>query len=568
MKKIILAIIVALTFASSCSMDEIPLENMPPEIAYRDSFRVEMFVNDLYAYVNCGRTYNYIGPGGAGSMFDCITDLGVYSPVGLNAAIRMYAESNINKSAGGNPDDSWAVCYTGIRKANVFLKYVSYANMSEGRTNRMIGEAKFFKAYLHFELIRRYGGIPVMDDLLDVSGNTNIPRSSYEDCVNYVVNLLDEAAQTLPTRYANNDYGRITKGTAYGFKASMLLYAASPLFNESPLPGTNELHRYASPDKERWKKAAEAALQVINLKNPNGSSAHELYPNYQRFFFTKDGNYEGLLMRQNTLTNAVDKANGPAGFQGARGNSNLTLEYINMFEVKTGGLPKDDPNFDWQKPYENRDDRFYSSVLYNGSQLWGRQVETFVGGLDYPSGVNEKGCRTGFTMFKHIDPQVSIITPEIRTYHDFPVLRLSDILLTYAEAMNEYLGSSDSDQVSDNLIYECMNKVRDRGGIHHISSLTKGEMREYIKRERVVELAFEEKRYYDLKRWRDAETVLNRPVHGVTIEKVGSSFIYHYEKNGNPIEIEKRIFLDKMYYYPIPQSEMNKNTALIQNPGW
>lgn len=570
MKKIIISLFSILLVFSSCSMDDIPLEDMPPEVAYRDSFRVEMFINELYAYINTGQTYNRIGAGGTGgAMFDCATDIGVYSPVNNQASLLIYTNAQMNPSPNGNPDSRWAECYTGIRKANIFLKYIHLSNMSEGRKNRMIGEAMLHKALLHFELVKRFGGIPIMDDLLDLSGDINIPRSSYEDCVEYIVNLCDRAAELLPTRYPISNYGRLTKGAAYGVKAKMLLYAASPLVNEKPLPDATIYQKYSSPDKARWKRAADAALQVIELRNPDGSPAHELYSDFQRFFFTKEGNYEGIIMRQNTHTNAVDKANGPSGFQGARGNTNLTLEFINMFEMKdTGLLPEEDPAYDPQRPYEGRDKRFYSIVLYNGSELWGRQVETYKGGLDYPAAAGQKGCVTGFTMYKHIDPLVRIVAPEIRTFHDFPVLRYADILLIYAECMNEYMGLGDDDLVNDDLIYRCINDIRDRGELPHVSNLTKGEMRDLIHRERTIELSFEESRYYDLKRWREAETVLNRPVHGVIIEKVGEDFEYKYKINGEPIVVENRVFHPKMYFYPIPQTEMDKNKALIQNSGW
>lgn len=569
MKKLLIFLTI-LVGLSSCSMDETPLEEMQPEIAFRNKFRAEMFVNELYAYLNTGVSYNRIGGGGTGgSMFDCVTDIAVYTPVGNQPEVNKYTQGTLNAASGGNPDARWAECYMVIRKTNIVLKYIGYTtDITEEKRNQFIGEAKLIKTLTHFELIKRYGGIPIMDDLLDMSGDINIPRSSFEDCIKYVVEQCDHAAELLPTRYPDNDYGRLTKGAAYGLKARALLYAASPLYNESPVPGSTEIQRYASPDKERWKDAADAALQVINLKNPDSTSAHNLFPSYQRFFFTRANNYEALIMKQQGLSNAVDKANGPSGFQNARGNTNATLELVDMHELKSGLLSKDDPAYDPQKPFENRDDRFYANILFNGSMLWGRAVETFVGGLDYPVSSGLKGCVTGFTMYKHIDPMTSIVSPEKLTYHDFPVLRYADILLIYAEAMNEYLGMGDEDMVSDDMIYSCVNEVRGRSGLPAVSNLTKGEMRQLIHRERTVEFAFEDQHYFDLKRWREAEVVLNKPVHGVRIIKDGDDFIYNYEVNGAPIEIENRIFPMKLYYYPIPQSEMDKNTALIQNPLW
>ena len=569
MKKISI-LFVSAALASSCAMNDIPLENMPPEIAFRDSLRVEMFVNELYPYLHTGQSYNRLGSGGTGgSMFDCVTDLAVYTPVRNQPEVNKFTQGTLNAASGGNPDARWAEIYQAIRKCNVVLDYIDYAeNISQERKNRMIGEATLHKAIQHFELIKRYGGIPIMDDVLDMTGDINIPRSTFEECVNYVVGLCDKAAPLLPTRYPDNDYGRLTRGAAYGLKARVLLYAASPLYNENPIPGSTEIQRYATPDRERWKYAADAALQVINLKNSDGSPAHSLYPSYQRFFFTRAGNYESMIMKQQGLTNSVEKANGPSGYQNARGNTNATLELVDMYETKNGLLPKDDPDYNPQKPYENRDERFNASILYNGYQLWGRPVETFEGGRDYPASSGVKGCVTGFLMFKHIDPQTSITSPEKTTYHDWPILRYADVLLMYAEAMNEYMGMGDDDMVMDDKVYECVNKVRLRAGLPPVVGLTRGEMRTLIRRERTVEFAFEESRYLDLKRWREAEVVLNRPVHGVKITKSGSGYRYDYTVDGDSIVIEDRVFPMKLYYYPIPQTELDKNTALVKNPGW
>ncbi|KAA6344783.1 RagB/SusD family nutrient uptake outer membrane protein [termite gut metagenome] len=569
MKKLIVLFVIVATFCS-CAMDEIPLETMPQEIAFRDSNRVEMFVNELYPYLNAGVSYNRIGGGGTGgSMADCMSDIAVYTPVGMQPELNKFILGTLTGASGGNTDARWAECYMVIRKANVFLNNVDYATTtSEAKRKRLIAEAKLHKALAHFELFKRYGGIPIMDNVLDMSGDINIPRGTVEECVNYMVRLCDEAADALPTRYPDNDYGRFTKGAALGVKAKILLYAASPLYNEKPVPEATEINRYALPDRDRWRLAVEAALAVMNLTNADGTPAHELFPSYQRTFFTRIGNTESIIMKQQAMTNNVEKANAPSGYQGARGNTNATLELINMYELKSGLKSEDDPDYNPQKPYEGRDDRFKQSIIYNGMTLWEREVEFFVGGADYPATSGVKGCVTGFTMFKHIDPQSRIVSPEKTTFHDWPVLRYAEILLIYAESMNEFLGMDDGDIVSDEKIYECVNATRARGGLDPVSNLTKAEMRELIHRERTIELAFEDQRCHDLKRWREAEVVLNQPVHGVQIIKDGANIIYNYEVNGEPYEVERRIFPMKFYFYPIPQNELDKNTALVKNPGW
>ena len=571
MKRQIMVLFMGLALFSSCydAMNEVPLERMLPEIAFKDSLKVEMFVNELYVGLNTGiGGYNSFGGGSANqnSFFDCVTDLGVLSPRGTNTAVNSFTRATFHSGSGGNTDSRWAQVYQYIRKTNLVLEYIHYCdNLSESKMAQYIGEAKLHKALLHYEMLKRYGGITIMDDLFE-GGNIELPRNTFEECVEYIVHLCEEAAGGLPLRYPDNDYGRLTKGAALGLKAKVLLYAASPLFNENPIAGTNEIQRYASADNTRWDRAAKAALDVINLKMPDGSPVYELFPSYERLFFTREENREFMIMRMQGMTNNVEVRNGPAGYPGATGNTSLTQEFIDMFELTSGKLPKDDTNYDPQKPWENRCKRFYASVLYNGAFWWDREVETFVGGKDYTAlSSTAKGCVTGYTLRKHLDPEVRISGVQKKTYHDFPLLRFAEILLTYAEAANEYNGMSDDDLVDDDMVYSCVNRLRERAGLPMIEDKTKGEMREIIHRERTVELAFECVRYFDLRRWREAERVLNRPVHGVQITKdvETGDFVY-----SDPIEVEERIFPERCYYYPIPQSELNKNAALTKNPGW
>ena len=571
MKRQIMVLFMGLALFSSCydAMNEVPLERMPPEIAFKDSLKVEMFVNELYVGLNTGiGGYNSFGGGSANqnSFFDCVTDLGVLSPRGTNTAVNSFTRATFHSGSGGNTDSRWAQVYQYIRKTNLVLEYIHYCdNLSESKMAQYIGEAKLHKELLHYEMLKRYGGITIMDDLFE-GGNIELPRNTFEECVEYIVHLCEEAAGGLPLRYPDNDYGRLTKGAALGLKAKVLLYAASPLFNENPIAGTNEIQRYASADNTRWDRAAKAALDVINLKMPDGSPVYELFPSYERLFFTREENREFMIMRMQGMTNNVEVRNGPAGYPGATGNTSLTQEFIDMFELTSGKLPKDDTNYDPQKPWENRCKRFYASVLYNGAFWWDREVETFVGGKDYTAlSSTAKGCVTGYTLRKHLDPEVRISGVQKKTYHDFPLLRFAEILLTYAEAANEYNGMSDDDLVDDYRVYSCVNRLRERAGLPMIEDKTKGEMREIIHRERTVELAFECVRYFDLRRWREAERVLNRPVHGVQITKdvETGDFVY-----SDPIEVEERIFPERCYYYPIPQSELNKNAALTKNPGW
>ena len=211
MKKLIITAIASLTTLWSCDLNYVPLEQMSAEEAFKDSLRLEMFVNDLYVYLNTGVQFNRVG----GALLDCATDLAVYSPLGTSSGINSYTRATMNAASGGNPDSRWAETYTGIRKANVILRNIDLTvGLSQSKKNQYLGETLLNKALMHYELVKRYGGIPIMDDILDLSGDINIPRSKFGDCVEYIVRLCDEAAPLLPTKYPDNDYGRLTRGAA------------------------------------------------------------------------------------------------------------------------------------------------------------------------------------------------------------------------------------------------------------------------------------------------------------------------------------------------------------------
>jgi hypothetical protein len=575
MKSKILYTAIAALLATSCALDETPLEQMDPRQAFSDSLRTEMFVNELYRLTNGGEnmTFNRLGGTGSygGAIIDCVTDIAVYAPIGVTASVNLFVLGNINSANNGNPDACWAQSYEAIRKANIILEYIDYCrNMSAERRNQFIGEAKLLKASFFFDLVKRYGGMPIVDEILSIEGQINRPRDRFEDCIDYMVRLCDEAAPLLPTRYPSNAYGRVTRGAALGLKASVLLFAASPLFNENPVPNSTEVHRYASYDMERWGAAADAALACIELRNPDMTFAHDLYPDYQRLFFDRLGNNETMIARLREPWPNAARANCPIGYGGGnpgRCNTNVSMELIDMFETKNGLLPAADPTFDPQHPNDNRDDRFYASILFSGVHLWGREVEFWgptPAGRDYRN-ASLQGCYTGYTMYKFIDPEMSLVEPVKNADNIYHFLRFAEVLLTYAEAKNEYLGAGDASICNDAMIYTCLNRLRTRAGLPLLAtgSLDKGEMREYVRRERTVELAFEEHRYYDLRRWRLAETRLNAPVHGVEVTNVDGNVVY-----GQRFVVENRVFPLKQYYHPIPQTELDKNPMLVKNPNW
>ena len=346
-------------------------------------------------------------------------------------------------------------------------------------------------------------------------------------------------------------------------KARTLLYAASPLFNDpTQVDDTFEHGKY---DASKWEKAAEAAAAVIKL------NTYGLYTDgkgYEDFFYTLDKNNEIILSRMCAAHNDVERLNGPVSITNGEGGTCPSLNLVNDYEMIDGKA------FDWNNPehaanpFANRDPRFEKSILYNGSTWMNNMVvETFTGGKDF-TGV--KATRTGFYIRKFCNISASWNAPIGKAFHCFPLLRYGDLLLMYAEAMNEAYGPDTDSKGYGLTARQAVALIRERAGLtgnidlsETVPAGNREKMRIAIQHERRIELAFEEHRHLDLRRWKLAEQVLNQPVLGLKIDKKeDGTFTY------TPQVVESREFTPKMYLYPFPQSEMSRNTNLKQNTGW
>lgn len=548
----------------SCSDDtinDIPVTFLDPSLIYNDSAKVALFVNNIYSGLPSG--YNRLGNN---SMLASSTDEAVHS--------LRSSEAEWWGTGTWTPytiyDDAYASNYASIRKTFVFEEDV-YPNiidavMSSFGRNQYLGQVFFLRAFFNFELLKRYGGYPIVDRKLSTDDDLNIPRSNYDDCVNYITGLCDQAADILPLTYPDNQLGRITRGTARALKAKVLLYAASPLFNDPNKPEATPENGYYDPN--RWKDAAKAAAAVINLKGSDGKSIYELYNSYERFFYTLSGNKEIILSRMSTQNNTIEQLNAPVSITGGQGGTCPTADLVDDYEMKSG-VP-----FDWNNPahatspFTNRDPRFDASILYNGS-VWmnNMTVETFDGGKDLQGA---SATRTSFYLRKFLDINARFSGTTGVTNHCFPLIRYGEVLLNYAEAMNEAYGP-DADPSGYGMTARAAVKlIRQRAGLTGNIDLSstvpagnKEKMREAVHHERRIELSFEEHRHLDLRRWKEAETVLNRPVSGLKIVK-NADQSYTYSK----MEVERRVFYPKFYLYPFYQIEISRNNKLIQNTGW
>ena len=473
----------------------------------------------------------------------------------------------------GNPDDVWSDYYQSIRKIHVFLNSCDNINLDfyypqpavyEARlaeVRRWQFEARFIRAYHYFELVKRYGGVPLLRDAVEIDDDFHqVARASLDDCIRFIVDEFDEVSKALPARYDNNanDLGRVTSVAALALKSRVLLYAASELFN-NPDWATG----YAHPElislagksrQERWQAAASAAKEAIELAEDNG---YLLGTDYRALFGpTTHSSNEVLFCRRNGASNSFELANVSVGFN--RGNSGTTpsQNLVDAYEMTDGSA------FDWNNPvhaadpYAYRDPRLQMTIVANNSVFKGRAMECWYGGQDGPPIV--RASRTGYYLKKYVDENLNLVTGTT-SVHGWAFFRLAELYLNYAEALNE----CDPDN-SDVKMY--VNKVRQRAGVDMPElpdGLTQPQMRERIYNERRVELAFEEHRFWDVRRWMTAPSTLGVPLKGVQITRTGDD-----QFNYNVVDIERRVFLPKMYLYPISQAELYIARGLVQNPLW
>ena len=477
-----------------------------------------------------------------------------------SAEIQQFNNGSWN--ALNNPDDVWNRYYSGISKCCTLLENTDHVNLDISRLDpdkqveyanslkdiRMWrAEARFLRAYFHFELLKRYGPIPIVTSTLSINGNyENTPRPTMKEVVDFIAKECDIAADTLeltPWRNVNDAFGRATKGAALALKSRLLLYAASPLYVD--FGDTNEANK--PTDVVLWKSAADAAKAVIDLNQ------YELASSYADLFKNDFQNKEYIFVRRYAANSDFEKSNFPVSF-GGKGGTNPSQNLVDDYEM-LDGTP-----FDWNdpakaaQPFENRDARLGATILMNMAPFKGKKVATYPEGAD--ASPNPNATKTGYYLRKFLNEDVNIQTGGSSSGHVVPLFRLAEIYLNYAEALNECDPTN-----PDIALY--LNKVRNRASLPNVSALSQEQMRAVIQHERRVELAFEEHRSWDVRRWKIASSTLGAPLMGVQIERkpLGG---YTYM----PVKVEQRVFQPKMYWYPIPQSEVLKLKQWKQNNGW
>lgn len=545
-KYLIVTIIMGLSF-TSCNdfLDPDPTDRLSEKLFWQNEESTDLYLNSFYPYLS---SYGNFGTSqfNNGLLTEGMTDMlkyGSYS-AGVGNANRIVFNPYFVTADQSQGLVIWTTSYERIRRVNEFLSSMSkYSTYNEDTNKRYEAQIRFIRAFLYYQLLLRTNTVIIYDKLPD--GNSK-PLSPESDCWDFVEQDLDYAIQNLPVQWDATRSGRITKGAALAMKSRAMLVA------------------------RRWEKARTAASEVINLQD-NGSLVYELNKDYKNAFksYFDNGNKESILEFRYKLPapyHSFDRDFAPGGDWTNNGGSACpTQEMVEEYELATGGKA------DWSKwhskttetpPYSLLEPRFHASVLYNGASWKNRKIETFVDGkdgyIDYGFQANTNGkTTTGYYLRKYLDESIADIST---TYSAQPwiEIRLAEVYLNLAEAC-AMLGST-YDKDANNAI----RTIRERVKLPY-TDLTGEELMKAIRHERKVELAYEGFYYWDLRRWRMADSILDGArFHGLKITQSGTTLTYEYID----CDKEDRKFPERFYNFPIPTTEIANNLAISQINLW
>ncbi len=611
----------ALILPMSCNdnfLDTQPLDKISSDATWADGPLSQAFIFNVYSFLGYG--------GFEEQALASICDEAMFTHAGRN--INTFTEGN--ESPGGlawiSPTYEWGTMYLAIRQANIALANLPTATFADTELrDRLIGEAYFLRAYYYHQLVRYYGGVPLIDRPYGLNEDYSVARSSYEECVNFIIADLDKAIELLDGKPATP--GRASKLSAMALKARQLAYAASDLHDASKAQSKSpalasysniDLIAYTSGSQnQRWQAAHAAAKAVLDagegykmdLTAP--VSPEEGRQNYlsiamggQSAVGDPAAAVELIFQRTHTPEFTVEDNwplggihyginNGPNGYHNWAGNTPIQ-QLVDDYEMMDGS------KFDWNNnqhkadPYANRDPRFYSTIMYDGSDWKPRpsdvtaldpadQIQTgyyddgngnLLNGIDTreSSIENWNGSRTHYYTRKFIDANPALPDNQSNAQTiPWPFLRYTEMALIYAEASIE-LGQEAEART-------WINKIRFRAGMPGIND-SGDALKQRLRNERRIELAYEEHRYHDGRRWMIGDQ-LGRGIKAINVTatlKPGktphvpyrhdkSVYDYKYEVFDNT-ENETRVWNDKMYFRPISRDEINRNNLLVQNPGY
>lgn len=542
------AVLVCVLSMASCNdnfLEVAPEVALPEDKVFADPVRAAEFADNAYSFL----PDDYLRFNGNNGLSQA-TDEAVGSSVNeqllytINKGL-FLDHSEITNYTLNDVSGIYNNCYGGIRVVNKVLARFDEVPWTPAQNSQRIkGEMHYLRAFMYFELIKRFGGVVIIDQDYLPTDDIDLPRSTYDECVQFILGDLEQAVSLLPLEHDQANYGRPTIGAARALKARLLLYYASPLNNPSG-------------DAARWSAAALAAKDVMDM------NLYRLHDRYEELL-SPQGNgtldeYILIKIRGPRTWNWIIQGIASPGSGGRQGLFNPTQNHVDRYEM-ANGLPITDPEsgYDETKPYENRDPRFYANILYNDAPWQGRRMEMWSGGTDYIQG-NSAYTVTGYYSRK-MWPEVYQAPGQQLAVLNYIYYRYGEILLNYAEAQNEAAGPDAS-------VYDAINQIRRRANMPELpEGLSKETMRERIRNERAVELAFEDQRWFDILRWAQGPEIIAQPVYGMEVERQNDGS-FGYSRKELPGQYQ-RVFEPHMHRYPFPRVEIQKSQQLEQNPGW
>jgi len=555
---------------------------------------------------------------------DAFTDQAVFTHPGRG--VDGYTEGKMSPDYGTFMNMqwmSWIQLYPFIRNANIAIERLpeNLPGFDAATLDRLLGESYYMRGYYYSQLMRQYGGVPLLLEPLDLDSEANNPRATFEATVNQIVADLDQAILLLED--APLSKARAHKITAMALKSRVLTHAASDLYEPSKASSVSTIASYANPEligytsgsqSQRWEAAKAASKALLDetsgykLDYSAPASFEEAKQNYEDIWLQGDQNQDfiwGRLVEEFGFSSRTY----PGGNDWSQGPGMVALYHgPNGYREWAGTTPAealvskytlaDGTEFDWDNPahaaapYDNREPRFYSTFLYDGAP-WKQRTDdvvkfdkwnelqsgfytfsdgTIVNGVDTRQGPVEdwNGSRTGYYFRKFSDPRLPPSWPLNLQKVDAPYIRYTEILLNYVEAS---INTGDEGEAR-----AWLNKIRFRNGL---PEFTGADLLETYKRERDKELVNEDARYFDMKRWLEGPYSLDKQVEMVVVQgaqKAGTSVepgdyrkdtaVWDYEYTPTEIVFENRRWQDKVYFLPIKQEEIDKDPSLIQNPGY
>ncbi|QNL48212.1 RagB/SusD family nutrient uptake outer membrane protein [Olivibacter sp. SDN3] len=507
----------------SCDRDlleTVPTDRVSEDVFWNSPADASSAVNALYLDLDTTNIFS----------FDALTEIG---HVNQNFAVDAQIALGVYDGTNSKVDAEWANAYKGIRATNYFLENVDRVALDDADLlARYKAEAKTLRAYQYIKLVGLFGDVPLITETISVEDARTLTRTPSENIWDFVDKELEEAAQALPLSYTGGDIGRITKGAALALKARANLWA------------------------ERYQQAADAATAVINL------GVYSLHPTYGSLFgYDAANGSETILARQyqkNSYPHNAFQILAPYSQQNGNSTYVPTRQLVDLYEMVDGSLITGNPNYNPLEPTNNRDNRLKFSVYTKGDQLPSNATFNPApnSGTADAIGGTYIASTTGFNVKKYV-VQEDFANPG-NSGIPLMLIRYAEVLLTLAEAKLE-LGQLDE------TLYQALNQLRNgRTDVKQPSVTTRNtdDLREIIRRERTIELAFEGLHLFDIRRWKSAEQVLPGPVYGMT----------YVNNSGEAVTVRvvavERNFVSRHYLWPIPQNERYLNENLTQNPGW